>query len=106
MRPVTTQPTFRGGSTDKQVELLVRLGISREKAMSFTKSQAGSVIDKRQAQCGKDYIMRFGKHQGKTLAEIQREAPDYFVWMAKNIHDPAFVQNVELFREQWKRGER
>ena len=101
VRPVTTQPTFRGGSTDKQVELLVRLGISREKAMSFTKAQAGAVIDKRQAQRGRDYIMRFGKHQGKTLAEIQRESPDYFRWMTANILNAEFQQQVELFRQQW-----
>jgi len=97
---------YRGGSTDKQVELLMRLGISREKAMSFTKFQAGAVIDKRQAQRGRDYIMRFGKHQGKTLAEIQASQPDYFRWMCSEIKNPEFLQNVELFREQWKRGER
>jgi len=106
VRPVTSQPVYRGGSTDKQVELLMRLGISREKAMSFTKFQAGAVIDKRQAQRGRDYIMRFGKHQGKTLAEIQASQPDYFRWMTQNINNPEFLQNVELFREQWKRGER
>ena len=101
VRPVTTQPVFRGGSTDKQVELLVRLGISREKAMSFTKRQAGSVIDKRQSQRGRDWIMRFGKHVGKTLAEIQRSEPDYFRWMTQNIRDAEFQQQVELFRQQW-----
>jgi len=106
VRPVTSQPVYRGGSTDKQIELLMRLGISREKAMAFTKSQAGAVIDKRQAQRGRDYIMRFGKHQGKTLAEIQASQPDYFRWMTQNITNPEFLQNVELFREQWKRGER
>jgi len=106
VRPVTSQPVYRGGSTDKQIELLMRLGISREKAMSFTKFQAGAVIDKRQAQRGRDYIMRFGKHQGKTLAEIQASQPDYFRWMTQNINNPEFLQNVELFREQWKRGER
>ena len=84
----------------------MRLGISREKAMSFTKFQAGAVIDKRQAQRGRDYIMRFGKHQGKTLAEIQASQPDYFRWMCSEIKNPEFLQNVELFREQWKRGER
>jgi superfamily II DNA or RNA helicase len=106
VRPVTSQPVYRGGSTDKQIELLMRLGISREKAMAFTKAQAGAVIDKRQSQKGRDWIMRFGKHTGKTLADIQRESPDYFVWMTKNITNPEFLANVELFRQQWKRGER
>jgi len=106
VRPVTSQPVYRGGSTDKQVELLMRLGISREKAMSFTKAQAGAVIDKRQAQKGRDWIMRFGKHVGKTLSEIQASQPEYFLWMTKNITNPEFLANVELFREQWKRGER
>jgi hypothetical protein len=106
VRPVTSQPVYRGGSTDKQIELLMRLGISREKAMGFTKSQAGAVIDKRQAQRGRDWIMRFGKHTGKTLSEIQASQPDYFLWMTKNITNAEFLENVELFREQWKRGER
>ena len=106
VRPVTSQPVYRGGSTDKQVELLMRLGISREKAMGFSKSQAGAVIDKRQGQVGREWIMRFGKHAGKTLAEIQTAEPEYFRWMVKTITSPEFQTNVELFREQWKRGER
>ena len=45
--------------------------------------------------------MRFGKHVGKTLAEIQRSEPDYFRWMTQNIRDAEFQQQVELFRQQW-----
>ena len=58
-------------------------------------------IDKRQSQRGRDWIMRFGKHVGKTLAEIQRSEPDYFRWMTQNIRDAEFQQQVELFRQQW-----
>jgi superfamily II DNA or RNA helicase len=106
VRPVTTQPAFLGGSSDKQIALLKRLGVSEERAMRFTKSQAGAVIDKLQSQVGRDWIMRFGKHEGKTLAEIQSAEPEYFRWMVKTIKSPEFQTNVELFREQWKRGER
>lgn len=35
----------RGGSTEGQIGFLVELGVSREKATSFTKKQAGAVID-------------------------------------------------------------
>jgi superfamily II DNA or RNA helicase len=103
VRPVVSQPVYRGGSTDGQVEYLVRLGISREKALTFTKAQAGAVIDKRTRQTGGDWVMRFGKHQGKTLAEIQQASPDYFRWMVANIKDHEFSQQVDLFRQQWRK---
>lgn len=106
VRPVTSQPVFRGGSSDKQVALLKRLGVSEERAMRFTRQQAGAVIDKLQAQVGRQWIMRFGKHVGKTLSEIQQAEPEYFKWMTKNLTNPEFLANVELFREQWRRGER
>jgi superfamily II DNA or RNA helicase len=35
----------RGGSTEGQIGFLVELGVSREKATTFTKKQAGAVID-------------------------------------------------------------
>lgn len=35
----------RGGASDSQVALLVNLGVSREKALTFNKRQAGAVID-------------------------------------------------------------
>lgn len=36
----------RGGSTDKQISLLIRYGISRETALGYSKRQAGAVIDR------------------------------------------------------------
>lgn len=35
----------RGGATDSQVALLQKLGVARDKALSYTKKQAGAVID-------------------------------------------------------------
>jgi hypothetical protein len=36
----------RGGSTDRQIEFLVRRGMSQQKAAGFTKRQASAVIEK------------------------------------------------------------
>ncbi len=106
VKPDRVQDQYRGGSTDGQINLLKRLGVSEATAMRYSKRQAGAVIDRLQSQRGKDWIMRFGKHTGKTLADIQRVEPEYFRWMVGNLNNPEFLQNVELFREQWKRGER
>ncbi len=60
----------RGSSSEKQVEYLVKLGVSREKAMSFDKGQAGKVITRLLALSGKDFRITFGKYAGKSLAEV------------------------------------
>lgn len=40
----------RGGSSDAQIDFLVNLGVSRASASSYTKKQAGAVIDKLTAE--------------------------------------------------------
>ncbi|MDE2105004.1 MAG: DEAD/DEAH box helicase family protein [Patescibacteria group bacterium] len=100
-----TAPKFRGGSTDAQIAFLKRLGVGEEAAMKFTKSQAGAVISDLAGRRGGEWIMRFGKHQGDKLADIQRSDPDYFSYMARTIQDSEFQTNVGVFRDQWRRGE-
>jgi len=74
-------PQYSDSATQKQVAFLVRLGISPEKATTTTRRQAGALIEKLKAQKGGQYILAFGKHQGKKLSEVPR---DYLEYIAKN----------------------
>lgn len=82
---------FRGGSSDQQVKLLMRLGVGEEAACKYTRSQAGAVIDKLKKQTGPDFIMPFGKYHGSTLKTIPR---DYLAWCQKNMSDPEVLRNI------------
>lgn len=82
---------FRGGASDKQIKLLMRLGIPEEKACSFTRGQAGQVIDKIKKQTGAEYVMPIGKHRGKKLCQIPR---DYLNWALQNMGDQEVQKNI------------
>jgi len=82
-------------ATAKQVNFVVKLGVSPEKATRFSTSQAGAVISKITKQTGSDYVMRFGKHSGKKLSEIPS---GYITWASKNITDKEFHRNLALMR--------
>lgn len=91
---------FRGGASDKQVQLLMRLGVGEEAACQFTRSQAGAVIDKLQRQTGGDYIMRFGKYHGATLKTIPSS---YLKWAVENMNNSDVVQNIKAYFEAEKK---
>ena len=95
--PERVQTAYRGGATDGQVRFLVQLGIKEETAMGWGKGQAGAVIDKLSNQTGPDFVMRFGKHKGKTLKTIPH---DYLKWASTEIKDPKFQDNLEVYRKQ------
>lgn len=42
------------------------------------------------------YKLTFGKHKGKTLKEIYKEAPDYIQWMLNNSNDERMIKLIEL----------
>ena len=42
------------------------------------------------------YKLTFGKHKGKTLKEIYKEAPDYIQWMLNNSNDERMMKLIEL----------
>lgn len=86
---------FRGGASDQQVKLLMRLGVSEEKACSFTRAQAGAVIDKMKKQTGPDYIMPIGKYHGATLRTIPA---DYLAWCEKNMSDQEVLRNIRVMK--------
>lgn len=43
----------------------------------------------------KEYKLTFGKHTGKTLEEINNEAPDYIEWLVKNSKDEMILSFIE-----------
>ena len=42
------------------------------------------------------YTLTFGKHKGKTLKEVYKEAPDYIEWMLGNSNDERMIKLIEL----------
>jgi hypothetical protein len=48
------------------------------------------------------FVMPFGKHAGKTLAEIPR---DYLLWGLEKINRPSIRRAIERFLEGPDRGE-
>lgn len=91
------QPIGIHAATVKQVNYIVKLGVSPEKATGFSLSQAGAVISKLTKQTGSDYVMRFGKHSGKKLSEIPSS---YITWASENITDKGFHRNLALMRRK------
>lgn len=93
----TLEQSTRGSITDKQLELLKKLGVSERTAWGWSKGQAGAVIDKQMNLKGSAYRITFGKHAGKCLAEVPM---DYVQWLANTITDrdrkAAFQAHVDL----------
>ena len=90
--PEYAEPAFQGGASGKQVAYLVRLGVAEETATSYTRRQAGAVIDKLASATGGDYIMRFGKHGGRRLRDIPAT---YLQWMRTNIDNQELRSHID-----------
>lgn len=105
--PTRQVEQFRGGCSDKQVNMLVRLGMPREKAMRLTPRQASGAIGERLSRSGKDYIVRAsGPCMGKSLGELARTDLPALKRLAATATDNELLKNLDQYREQWKRGER
>jgi hypothetical protein len=108
--PFALQPTFqpvsdvqRGSCTDKQVEYLVSLGVQRQTALGYSRSQAGAVIDSLMAKKGGEFRITFGKHKGKSLAL----AGEGFAWWVENQMDQGpkrteLLNHIKLMRLERK----
>jgi superfamily II DNA or RNA helicase len=83
---------YQGGATTKQVQYLVRLGVSEETANGYSKGQAGSVIDRLSSTEGADYVMRFGKFQGRRLRDIPT---GYLNWLQDNIDNADLRSHID-----------
>ena len=42
------------------------------------------------------YKLPFGKHKGKTLKEVYKEAPDYIEWMLGNSNDERMIKLIQM----------
>lgn len=91
--PFTDYQPTRDMASQKQVNLLMKLGVSVETATTYSKRQAGAVITKLKNGTGKDYIVTFGKHAGKKLSEIPS---GYVRWMKENLNRPELQEQIAM----------
>lgn len=85
-------------ATPNQIRFLCKLGVPLEKARTFSKNQAGAVIDGMLRATGGDAVMTFGKHKGKRL----RDVPDGYVqWMEREgIGGAKWQANIRTMQEE------
>jgi len=81
-------------ATQKQVSFLLKLGVQAKTATTYTKRQAGAVIDKLTSRTGGEFIVTFGKHAGKPLASIPK---GYLSWMVNSVSRDDVKNNIRLY---------
>jgi uncharacterized protein (DUF3820 family) len=84
--------SFNQPASRKQVDYLIRLGVSESTAEGYTKGQAGAIIDQLTSATGPAYVMRFGKHKGKRLGDIPR---GYLSWARDNISHAELGRHID-----------
>lgn len=90
--PFTDYTPEPNGATEKQVNLLMTLGVSPAKAITYSKRQAGAVITNLKSnQTGGEYRMPFGKHKGKPLKDLPG---GYLRWASENINSSDFQMHL------------
>ena len=90
------------GATRKQVRYLMTLGVKAAEATKLSKRQAGVVINQIKAQRGSKYVVTFGKHKGRQLADIP---PGYVQWMKKELRSKSeLVENIRLMERELSRA--
>lgn len=96
-------PANANAATQKQVQFMLQLGVSVERATSATKAQAGKIIDSLKSRTGSEYRLTFGKFAGKALKDVPRQ---YLIWMRENFRGKAeVVDNIRSFLSQTSRSE-
>lgn len=80
-------------ATQKQVALLVRLGVPFEKAATVSSGQAGAMISALQnkPKTGKDFVITFGPFAGRPVKQIPPE------WLHQNRNRPDVGQHIEAY---------
>jgi len=77
-----------GGSSDKQVELLVKLGVKREAAGAFSKRQASAVIEKLKSErctTGQAKYLRYLGYSAETISLMNFDAASRAIESAKEV---------------------
>ncbi len=91
------EPDFVDAASVKQVDYLLKLGVSPEKATQTTRRQAGAMITKLKNQSGGDFIVSFGKHKGKKLRDIPR---GYLSWMRENMDRADIQRHITTYQNE------
>jgi len=84
-------------ATQKQVAFLMKLGVKPETATTYSKRQAGAVLDNLTKRTGGDFIVTFGKHAGKPLRHLPS---GYLKWMQKNVDRAEVLEHISKFAEE------
>lgn len=84
-------------ATQKQVNFLLKLGVQSKTATTYTKRQAGAVIDSMTNRTGGEFIVTFGKYAGKPIKSIPG---GYLSWVEKNIAKQELRSNLALYRQE------
>ena len=76
----------------RRYSLLMALGLATED------DDAQSLSEKKEPtqEEADTYKLTFGKHKGKTLKEVNEEAPDYIDWMLGNAKDEYMIKLIQL----------
>lgn len=90
-------PSHPNAASNAQVNLLVKLGVKPEVAMTKTKGQAGAIITSLKKKSGGDFIMPFGKHAGKPIREVPSS---YFEWMRGNPSMSNILENLAQYHRE------
>lgn len=98
--PDRYQTAYRGGASDAQVKLLVKLGVDQDEAMGYSKRQASAVISSFKKREGGKYVLSFGKHAGKALKDVN---PHYLEWIQENMTGKLgeeVIRNIEIMESE------
>lgn len=101
--PAREVGVVRGGASDKQVKLLVAMGIPLATAMGFSVGQAGAVITSKKRQIanqnvgksGGEWYLDFGKHFGQQLKSVPA---GYCNWLLENSQGYEVKQHIKTMR--------
>jgi type I site-specific restriction endonuclease len=93
------KPSNPNAASPAQVQLMVNLGVSPEKAMNTTKGQAGAIITSIKQRTGGAFVMPFGKYAGKPISQIPS---GYFEWMKDKPGMQNILQHVAQYKSERK----
>ncbi len=83
------------GASQRQVAFLMKLGVSPETAVGYSKRQAHAVIDDLKKRRGGEFILTFGKYVGRPLKAVPKA---YLDWIQKNIDRKDLQEQIAVYR--------
>ena len=98
--PDRHQSAYAGGASEKQVKLLVKLGVDPETALGYTRRQASAVISSYKERTGGEYVLSFGKHAGTSLKDTNSHYLDWIKDKMTGDLGDEVRRNIELMESE------